>query len=272
MPGDRYKHYNKITCYEEFTDYCLRKLGAPVIDINLDPEQIQDRISDAIQYYIEYDLESVVDTYWVHKITADDVKNGYLTIPMDVLDVMEILSGSSGTTTSNGTVSSSNYDFGYMENPQWNWFNNYWNLGSQFMGNQNLFYYEISLQYLSMLSTLMTAKIEFVYRRRQRKLWFYSKPLVEGEFVCVHGTKILDPETDDCIWDSDWLKDYATALLGIQWGTNISKFGNIPTAGGLTVSGDAILQRYQQEKAELEERHKLEFREPPLPIFGGSSI
>lgn len=268
--ADKYKHYNKITSYTEFCDYILRALGAPVVDINVDPEQMQDRISDAIQYYIEYDLESVAETWMLHKVTSEDVQNGYLTIPPDVLDVMDVLTpGMTSTVTSDASsISTSVYDFGYMDNPQWQWFNQFWINGGLNMGNQTMFYYEVSMQYLSMLKTVLTAKVEFLYRRRQRKLWFLSKTLREGDLYCLYATKVLDPETDDCIWDSDWLKKYATALVGIQYGTNLSKFGGVPSAANLTISGDAILARYQQEKQELEEAHKLEFREPPLPMFG----
>lgn len=267
---DNYKHYNKITSYTDFCDYVLRALGAPVVDINIDPEQMQDRISDAIQYYIEYDLESVAETWLLHKVTAEDVANGYLTIPMDVLDVMDVLTpGTSDGFTSNAdTVTSQPFSFGYMENPQWQWFNQFWINGGMNFGNQTLFYYEVSMQYISLLQTVLTAKVEYLYRRRQRKLWFLSKELHEGDLYCLYATKILDPETDDCIWDSDWLKKYATALVGIQYGTNLSKFGGVPSAANLTISGDAILARYQQEKQELEELHKMEYREPPLPMFG----
>lgn len=289
MNRKQYIKYNKLECYEDFVDYCLKKLGAPVIDINVSPEQITDRVSDAIQYYLEYDLESVAECWWIHKVTAEDAANGYLTIPMDVLDVMEVLSTNSGDTTQtggimsdanniSGTINSFIYGdkgFGadsFMTTYSWNWWNGYWyNGASMFSGNQSMFYYVISMQYINAMRQIFTAKIEYLYRRRQRKLWLYSKELVEGDLICLYGTKMLDPETDDSLWDSDWLKAYATALIGIQWGTNLSKFGAVPSAANLTISGDAILARYQQEKAELEEKHRLQYEEPPMPFFGGYS-
>ena len=267
----KYKHYNKLTCYEDFVDYCFRRLGSPVINIEITPEQAFDRISDALQYFLEYDLESVSETFFLHKIGAEDVKNGYLTIPMDVLDVMEVLTpgiGGALQTDANGHYDTSVYSFGCWENPTWNWFNNcYWSAGIGFAGSQSLFYYEVSMQYIQLLRTLLTAKTEFLYRRRQRKLWFLSKSYTEGEFVGLYVTKMLDPEKDDCIWESDFLKSYATCLLGLQWGQNLSKFGNVPSAGGLTINGDEIRQRYAEMKKELEEEHELKFREPPMPFF-----
>jgi hypothetical protein len=281
-----YIKYNKIDCYEDFIEYCLRKLGAPVIDINVSPEQIMDRVSDAIQFYREYDLESVAECWWIHKVTAEDVTNGYLTIPMDVLDVMEVLSSTKNTSnnTTSGVVSDADTlntfiygdaGFGsdaFMTNYSWNWWNGYWyNGASMFTGNQSMFYYMVSLQYIGAMKQVFNSKIEYLYRRRQRKLWFYSKGFAEGDLICLYGTKMIDPETDDSIWDSDWLKAYATALIGIQWGTNLSKFAGVPSAANLTISGDGILARYQQEKAELEEKHRLSYEEPPMPVFGGYS-
>lgn len=263
------RHYHRITTYMELVDYCLRRLGAPVIDVNLHPDQIEDRISDAVQYYIEYDLESVAECWWLHKVTEEDVENGYLSIPLDVLDVIKVLTPGSGSIMlSNSDNPSSLYDFGFMDNPSWQWFNYFWNFGEYYSTGANLFYYEVAMQNIQMLKTLMTSEVEFLYRRRQRKLSFYGQELKAGAVICLYGTKILDPETDDCIWDSDWLKAYATALLGVQWGTNLSKFGSIPSAGNLTINCDAILARYQQEKTELEEAHQAKFEEPPLPIFG----
>lgn len=278
----QYIKYNKIETYTDFVDYVLKKLGAPVVDINVSPEQMMDRISDAIQFYIEYDLESVCKGWFIHKVTAEDVANGYLTIPPDIIDVMEVLSTSFTSTQQNMSDAESINTFiygdagfgqdAYMTSFSWNWWNGYWyNGASMFSGNQSMFYYVVALQYIGAMKQVFNTKVEYLYRRRQRKLWFYSKQLVEGDLICFEGTQVLNPETDDSLWDSDWLKAYATALVGIQWGTNLSKFGSIPSAGGLQINSDAILSRYQQEKMELEEKHRLSYEEPPLPIFGGFS-
>ena len=221
-------------------------------------------------------------------MTEEDALNQYLTIPLDIIDVMEVLSTTSaetGVTTSTNTIMSDSdtintfiygdAGFGpdaFMTTYTWNWWNGYWyNGASMFSGNQSMFYYTVALQYINAMRQVFNTKIEFLYRRRQRKLWFYSKELSAGDLICFEGTQVIDPNTDDSIWDSDWLKAYATALIGIQWGTNLSKFGGVPSAANLTISGDAILARYQQEKADLEEKHRLQYEEPPLPIFGGYS-
>lgn len=307
-----------INSYPEFVDYCLRRLGAPTIDINLDPEQIRDRISDAIQLYLETDSESLLDVYWCHQATHEDAMNGYLQMPMEVIGVSNVFCPNKNfnasiqkykscchqekvthKVNSNGYSTDKNpygdiptnfnrqvispegkvvdwnigtVDFGddeFMTSYLYNWWNNYWNYGyNMYAGNGSLFYYEISMQYISLLKQLFCNRTEFSYRNRQRKLWLMSEPIIEGSFYCIHGHKILDPETDDCIWESPFLQAYATCLLGIQWGVNLSKFGSIPAAAGLTINSDQILQRYMEEKTNLEEAHRKKNQYPPKPMVG----
>ena len=53
-------------------DYCLRNLGKPVIDINVDEDQIEDRIDEAVQYFCQYHTDGVERMYLKYKVTADD--------------------------------------------------------------------------------------------------------------------------------------------------------------------------------------------------------
>ncbi len=271
-----YKHYNLPQTYEEFCDTVLENLGAPVINIEITPKQMQNCISRGIQYYLEYDAEGFCECWWLHSVCEEDQKNGYLTIPMDVLDVMEILAPGSNILYSDATDGNiSSYSISSISsvemawnNPTYLWWNNYWNYYSTFSGNQSLFYYEVSIQYINSMKTLFNAKVEYAYRRRERKLYPLSKPVKKGELFCLYGTKMLDPETDDSLWSSDFLLKYCTALCGQMWGINLSKFGNVPSAGGLTINGDAILSRYTELKKELEEEHRLRYEEPPMPFIG----
>ena len=54
-------------------DYCLRNLGKPVIDINVDGDQVEDRIDEALQYFAQYHVDGVERMYLKYKVTADDV-------------------------------------------------------------------------------------------------------------------------------------------------------------------------------------------------------
>ena len=74
-----------------FIDHCLRALGAPVIEINVDDEQLDDRVDDAIQYYQEYHGDAVARNLRKHQITATDITNGYIDLPTTFLSVNNIL-------------------------------------------------------------------------------------------------------------------------------------------------------------------------------------
>ena len=67
-----------ITTRNQFKDYCLRRLGFPVIEINVDEDQIQDRIDDALLYWQDYHFDGLQKVYYVHQITQEDIDNKYL--------------------------------------------------------------------------------------------------------------------------------------------------------------------------------------------------
>lgn len=244
-------NYNKITNYYDFVQYVLRALGAPVINIEVADEQIQDRITDALQLYIEEHYDSVQEFYWLYKITEEDVKNGYIQVTPEVLDITGIYT----------KTTSSNYDIDdRLDDPQYQFFQHYWTMGA---ANTGLVYYEMTMQELSLIKLLLNAEVQFGWRSRERKIYLYEQ-LKAGNTIMLRGNKMLDPETDDCIWDSYWLKRYAIALVGIQWGTNLDKFSNVPTAGGATINASEILQRYTAQKEALEQEFMNKYTEPPL--------
>ena len=254
------KHYFRLNTYEELVHYALKKLGAPVLNIEVTDEQIQDRVTDALQFYLENDLESVAEFWWIYKVTQADIDTGCITLPLDVLDLLDVYSSINSPSDLAG--------FGSMDDPEFQWFQNFWTNGN--LLNANLAYYEVSMQYLALIKRLFTADIQFTYRPTQRKLYLYGfKPIV-GETICFHGNKMLDADNEDdfCIWNSAFLKDYVTALIGVNWGINITKYTNIPSAAGVTLDGQGILQRYTDMKTQLEQEFLLKHTEPPLFFWG----
>lgn len=59
-------------------DYCKRRLGFPVIDINVDDDQVEDRIDDALQFYQDYHYDAVQKVYLKHRVSTDDVNREYI--------------------------------------------------------------------------------------------------------------------------------------------------------------------------------------------------
>lgn len=258
MKKEDYQHYYQLESYPEFIDYCLRKLGAPVVDINVTPEQISDRVSDAIQYYLENDLEAQCEKYLLHRVTKEDIERKYFIIPANVLDVYEVLD-----------TRRSKFKFEIkFESPEYAWFQNFWKCekGNVFTDN-SLAYFESSMAYLRSMRQEFEIKPSFYYRRREHKLELLEPPAAD-KIICIHCVEVLDPETNNSLWQSDWLKSYATCLIGIQWGTNMQKYEGVKVAGDITVNSSAILQRYMEEKTALEEVHKQKYEKPVCGFWG----
>ena len=74
---------------QSLIDYCLRSLGAPVIEINLDEDQIEDRVDEALQFYQEYHSDGIVRSFYKHVVTQEDYDNDYISIPEDIIVVVK---------------------------------------------------------------------------------------------------------------------------------------------------------------------------------------
>jgi len=94
----------------EFTDYCLRKLGAPVLEINVDDGQVDDLIDDAIQLYQEYHFDGVERMLLKHKITLDDVER------FTRSEYIDTATGTSGGVTYTVSSTGIGYATGAQEN------------------------------------------------------------------------------------------------------------------------------------------------------------
>lgn len=251
--ANKIKAYNRISNYQDFVQYVLRRLGAPVVNIEVHDDQIRDRVTDALQMYLEEHYESVEEFYWVYTVSTEDVKQGYIQMPPDILDINGIWTR---TTTAN-------YDIDGLDDPQYQFFQHYWTLGA---ANTGLITYVTTMQHLNLIRQQLNAEVQFSWRTREKRAYLY-KQLKPNNRLLFAGNVMLDPETKSCIWDSAWLKKYATALVGVQWGVNLDKFGNIPTAGGVTINAQEIIQRYTEEKNRLEEEFLNKYTEPPKFFF-----
>jgi hypothetical protein len=239
---------------EELKDYCLRKLGAPVIEINVDIDQIEDRVDEALQFYQEFHSDATVRTYFKYQVTAADVTNEYITLPKSILYVSKMF-----------PVSAS--------------FNNVTNMFSvkyQMMLNDiadlqnfagDLAYYEQMQQYLSMIDMKLNGTPQVQFSRRQNRLYifgdFADKDIKEGDYVIAEVYQIIDPEQFTFVYDDRFLKKYATALIKRQWGANLIKFEGMQLPGGVTLNGRQIFDDAMQEIDKIEEEMRLEYELPP---------
>ena len=73
-----------------FKEYLLRRLGKPVIEINIDDDQMDDRIDEALLYYQDYHFDGTQDMFLKHEITDTDIANEYITIANDFIGIVDI--------------------------------------------------------------------------------------------------------------------------------------------------------------------------------------
>jgi len=235
-------------------DYCLRRLGDPVIEINLDPDQIEDRIDEAIQYWREYHSDATYRTYVTHLVTDSDVSNEYVDVSSDVLQVTRLFRISSSFNTS----------FNFFDIKYQMMLNDIADM-QNFAGD--LAYYEQLNQYLSLLDMKLNGHPQTTWSRHQNRLYlhgdFADKDVKADEYIVYEAYKTVDPSTHTAVYNDMWLKEYSTALLKQQWGSNLSKFEGMQLPGGVTLNGRQIYDDATTDIDKLREKIRLDFEMPP---------
>jgi hypothetical protein len=241
---------------QQLIDYCLRKLGEPVIEINVDPDQIEDRVDEAIQYFIEYHNQGIQRTYINHIVTQDDLDNDYIPIADDVVQVLRVLPlGDIGNTSFNMFDASYQMMFDAV------------NKGFTIAGD--MAYYEQMQQHLSLLDMKLNGTPQFNWSRYNNKLHMFGDlndgDISVGDYIVMEAMVEIRPETtgtSSTIYDNMFIKEFTTALIKQQWGANLIKFEGMQLPGGVTLNGRQIFEDAMQDIEKLQERLRLEFEEP----------
>lgn len=248
-----------VTSRELLKEYCLRKLGEPVIEVNVDPDQLDDRVDEALQKYREFHADATTRVFIKHQMTADDISNGYITIPSNIIFLSRMFALSSSFQSSRNF-----FDIKYqmMLNDIADMHN--------YMGD--LAYYEQMQQYLSLLDMKLNGAPITTFSRRQNRLYIHGDTvdgdLVAGDYIVVEAYEIVDGSTYSSLWDDMWLKKYTAALIKRQWGTNLLKFEGMQLPGGVTLNGRQLYEDSIQEIERLEEELRLTFELPPDMFVG----
>lgn len=247
------------TSRQGLIDYCLRRLGDPVIEINVDVDQLEERIDDSLQMYQEYHSDATVKTYLKHLVTADDVTNEYIPISSSIIFVSRLLPF--------------NNAFGASRN--------FFDVKYQMMLNDiadlqnwagDLAYYEQMQQYLSLLDMKLNGHPQVEFSRRQNRLYihgdFADKDIKAGDYIIAEVYQIVDPDTHTSVYDDMWLKEYSTALIKQQWGANLIKFEGMQLPGGVSLNGRQLFDDAMQDIEKLRDRIRLEHELPPNFFVG----
>lgn len=239
-----------ITTRQQFKDYCLRRLGFPVIDINVDDDQVEDRIDDALLYWQDYHFDGMQKVYYVHNVTQEDIDNKYLDLSniqdssnnaTEVLGVTRIFPLQDSLSTINM------FDLRYQLR-----LNELYDFTSASYVN-----YTLTQQHLRSLELMFTGEIPIRFQRHTQRLyiqwaWGASEAPV-GTTAIIECYTSLNPNYYGRIYNDRWLKEYATELIRKQWGSNLKKFGGIQLPGGVILNGDQIYKDAEIEIRRLEE-------------------
>jgi len=240
-------------------EYCKRRLGDPVIEINVDEDQLEDRVDEALQYYQEYHSDATLRTYLKHQVTATDVANEYISLSTDILFVSKVF-----PVSSNFGSSVNFFDIKYQM-----MLNDITNL-QNFAGD--LAYYEQLQQYLSLLDIKLNGQPQVQFSRKQNRLYifgdFADKDIKEDDYIIVEIYKIIDPDTHTSVYNDMWLKEYTTALIKQQWGANLIKFEGMQLPGGVMLNGRQLYDDATGEIERLREVIRME-HEMPADFFVG---
>ena len=257
--------YTRIQSRQEFIDYCLRRLGHPVIEINVDDEQIDDRVNDALQLFSEYGAEGSFRAYVSFTITQAVIDRGFIDFDVDTLtgvsDPNNILNVVRVLPIDSQTESVNFFDVKYQMR-----LNDMFDLNT---GAGDLAYFEQMQQYLSTIDLKLTGTPQIQFTRAGNILNIFGDIAgTKGDLKV--GSKILmemyfttDANLNGKIYNNIFLKEYATALIKEQWGQNLIKFEGMVLPGGVQLNGRQILEDARQEIETIRQRIYNEYDTPP---------
>lgn len=248
----------------ELKQYCLRELGSPVINIEVDDTQLNDRIDDAMQYFIERHYEGVQEIYRTYTVTARDVRNGYLTIPSDVVSVVELIDPSTSDNTGSSLEEFERLNYRLAQSDLFNGIT-----GRRGGGGIELTSYVLTMQNISHMLDILSPSRNFYFNAVTHQMRTSGR-LVEGNFIILHTYESYDVENFVDVYNVRWVKKYATALIKKQWGNNLKKLSNVQLPGGVELNGQQIYDEAKEEIDKLEEEFSLKY-ELPVDFFTAPS-
>lgn len=247
------------TTRQGLIDFCMRRLGDPVVEINVDYDQLEDKVDDALQIYQEFHTDATYRTFVSVPIDGTDVSNKYVTLDSDILFVTRMFPIQSASNSG-----SNFFDVKYQM-----MLNDMSNM-SGFVGN--LAYYDQMQQYLSLIDMKLNGMVQTTWARKQNRLYIHGEftdgDLKSGDYIVLEVYKTIDSATHTAVWNDMFMKDYTTALIKQQWGTNMMKFEGMQLPGGVTFNGRQYYDDATGELETLRERLRLEYEMPTDFLVG----
>jgi hypothetical protein len=239
----------------EFKSYCLRALGFPVISINVDDDQVEDRIDEALKYYGDYHFDATEKTYYKHQVTDADKVNKYITLPENIIGAVSIFSIGDPSVRSDDLF---NIRYQIALNDLYT------------LTSVSLVPYYMVMQHLAVIQELLVGKQPIRYTRHRNRLMVDMdwSTLNTGEYLLVEAYEVIDPEIYTDVWGDRWLALYAEQLIKRQWGNNLKKFGGMQMPGGITFNGQQIYDEADADIKRIEQEMIMNYSLPVNDMIG----
>lgn len=264
---------------DELIEYCLRALGAPISEINVDEEQLNDRLDDALQYFQERHFDGIQRVFLKHKLLPDEaniIKNvpvyetvnsptgittsiieeaqNYIPLPDSIVSVNSVFK------TDSSSISSGMFNIKYQI-----FLNDLY-----YFGTLDLLNYAMVKTYLEEISRIISPDVQIRFNKKNHRLYLdidWSQ-VTSDYYIIIDCYRIVDPAEFPKIYNDYWLKKYLIASIKKQWGINMIKFNGVQLLGGVTMNGEKILTDAERELEIIEKQLRDEYELPPLGLIG----
>lgn len=239
----------------DFKEYCLRALGKPVIEINVDDDQVEDRVDQALRYYYDYHFDGTEKIYFKHQVNEQTVATKQIIMPENIMGAISVFPVGDPATSS-GDIFNIRYQIAL---------NDLYTLTSV-----GLVPYYMAMEHLATVQEILVGKAPIRYNRHRNILHLDmdERKLQIGQFLIIEAYEIVDPEIYPDVWNDRWLQNYAVQLIKRQWGSNLTKFEGLQLPGGVTFNGAKIYDDATEEIRRLEEEMITNFSLPVHDMIG----
>lgn len=243
------------TTRTEFKEYCLRKLGKPVIEINVDDDQVDDRVDEALKYYYDYHFDGSEKIYYKHQVTNTDKTNKYITLPENIMGAVRVFPIADPSIRSDDLF---NIRYQIALNDLYT------------LTSVSMVPYYMVMQHLATVTEMLVGKQPIRYNRHTNKCYIDMDwgSIDTGEFLLIEAYEVINPETYTDAWGDRWLQEYATAKIKYQWGSNLTKFSGMVLPGGVQFNGEKILDDAKADIIKLEQEMINSYSLPVSDMIG----
>jgi hypothetical protein len=243
------------TTKDEFKEYCLRKLGKPVIEINVDDDQLDDRVDEALRYYWDYHFDGTDKVYYKHQVTQQNKADKYITVPENIIGAVRVFPIADPMVRSDDLF---NIRYQIALNDLYT------------LTSVSMVPYYMVMEHLALISEMLVGQQPIRFNRHKNRVYIDMDwgMINVGEFLLIEAYEVVDPDTWNQIWSDRWLQNYTTAKIKYQWGSNLTKFTGMSLPGGVQFNGEKILNDAQDELQKMEQEMISSYSLPVSDMIG----